>query len=354
MLPGSEYGQQTIQLLRESYVDGSLVNGFARWMLRVFRDTGLVIVDTADPVYLASSADLLQHQLENASEACAILENRNSRIREAGYALQVESQPGDLQLFWLDDERQRHKITLADGRLSLRDNGSGPSHDDLLRMSSTEPQRFVPGALLGPLWQNRMLPNVAWVGGMAEIAYRTQSAALYEFHGLEMAPSFLRCTATLMTQRHIQQMDEFGWELTDLYRPCQELEAMAVESLRPQGLDEAVAEYMETLEHADDRLLGIAGRVDPNLEQSFATIRGNILKTAEKLEKKITSSLKRHNETITGRAASLHSLANPGNIPQERVVSYASYMARYGHGLSQHLMEQLDPLATAHRVLIMD
>ncbi|MCB1220998.1 MAG: bacillithiol biosynthesis cysteine-adding enzyme BshC [Planctomycetales bacterium] len=354
VLPDSEFGNRTVQAMRESYSDGSLVNGFARWMLKVFAGTGLVLLDSSDPQYLRCSADLLEHQLSQASEAAALLAGRNSRIREAGYSLQVESQPADLQLFWLDDEKCRHKIIVQDGRPVLRDKPDGPDSDELLRQARETPERFVPGALLGPLWQDRMLPNVAWVGGMAELAYRAQSSALFEFHGIRMAPSFLRCTATLLSAKHEQQLDEFGWELTELYRPVEELEAMAVEKLRPRGLDEAVATYLETLEKADSALLELALQVDPSLDQSFATIRGNILKTADKLEKKITSSLKRHNETITRRAASLHGLANPGNVPQERVVSYASMLARYGESLTGRLMAQLDPLAAAHRVLIMD
>ncbi|MCB1218096.1 bacillithiol biosynthesis cysteine-adding enzyme BshC [bacterium] len=354
VLPDSEHGIWTLATLRESYSDGSLVNGFARWMLRIFAGTELVVLDSSDPQYLRCSADLLLRQLEQASQAAALLAGRNSRIREAGYELQVESQAGDLQLFWLDDERRRHKVIVQDGRAALRDNPDGPDSAELLRMAVASPERFVPGALLGPLWQDRMLPNIAWVGGMAEIAYRAQSSALYEFHGLRMAPSFLRSSATLLTERQAQQLDEFGWELTELYRPQHEVEALAVEKLRPQGLDEAVSSYLQTLEGADSTLLDLALRVDPNLDQSFATIRSNILKTADKLEKKITSSLKRHNETITRRAASLHGLANPGNVPQERVAGYASMLARHGESLTGRLLEQLDPLATEHRVLIMD
>ena len=354
ILPDTEFGQWTVGTLRDSYTDGSLVNGFARFMLRIFADTDLVLIDSSDPQYLRSSADLLHQQLENPAEMLALLAGRNSRIREAGYALQVDEQPGDLQLFWLDDEQQRHKLMYEDGSLRLRDTERGPSGSELLELARSQPERFVPGALLGPLWQDRMLPNVAWVGGMAEIAYRAQSAALFEFHGLRMAPSFLRCTATLLARRQIQQLDEFGWELTDLYRPREELEAMAVESLRPRGLDSAVQDYLQRLEGADSELLEIALQVDATLEQSFATIRGNILKTADKLEKKITSALKRHNETITRRAASLHGLAYPGNLPQERVIGYVSCLARYGPELTGRLLEQLDPLDCMHRVLIMD
>ena len=354
LLPGGEHAEQVIAALRESYCDGSLVNGFARWMLKVFAGTGLVLLDSSDPQYLRSSGNLLMRQLERAPEACAAIAERNAQITYADYPLQVESGEGDLQLFWLDETQERRKLHLADGRIQLRDGATEISQAQLLGMAENQPERFVPGALLGPLWQDQMLPNVAWVGGMAEIAYRAQSSALFDFHELRMAPSFLRCTATLVPQRQAQQLDEFGWELTDTFRPLAALESMAVDSERPQELDEAVRLYLSRLECADAELLEIASSVDPGLEQSFATIRGNILSTAGKLEKKITSALKRHNETITRRSASLHSLAFPGNQLQERVIGYASFLARYGFELTGQLLDQPDPLQAVHRVTIID
>jgi bacillithiol biosynthesis cysteine-adding enzyme BshC len=354
LLPAGVHAEGTIAALRDSYCDGSLVNGFARWMLKVFAGTGLVLVDTSDPLYLRSSADLLLRQLELALEASKLISERNRQITTAGYPLQVDSPEGDLQLFWLDDTQQRRKLQFADGRIELRDGSQEISHAEILKQAESAPQRFVPGALLGPLWQDRMLPNVAWVGGQAELAYRAQSSALFEFHGLRMAPSFMRCTATLLPGRQAQQLDEFGWELTDLYRPQAELENLAVAALKPDLLDATVANYMSHLENADAELLKIACTVDPGLEQSFATIRGNILSTAGKLEKKVTSALKRHNEILTRRSSALHSLAYPGNVLQERVIGYASFLARYGFELSDRLLNQLDPLQVEHRVIIID
>lgn len=354
LLPGGEHAEQTIAALKDCYCDGSLVNGFARWMLRIFAGTGLVLVDTSDPLYLRSSSELLMRQLEQAAEASSLIQARNAEIMAAGYELQVDSPEGDLQLFWLDEQQQRRKLHIADGKIQLRDGSNEISHAEILKLAESAPQRFVPGALLGPLWQDRMLPNAAWVGGMAEIAYRAQSSVLYDFHGLRMAPSFLRCTATLLPQRQAQQMDEFGWELGDLYQPLADLEKLAMESLKPDMLDAAIARYMSLLENADKEFLEIACSVDPGLEQSFATIRGNILSTAGKLEKKVTSALKRHNETITRRSMALHNLVYPGNVAQERVIGYASFLARYGFELTDKLLNQLDPLQVHHRVIIID
>ena len=51
--------------------------------------------------------------------------------------------------------------------------------DDLINEINKFPERLSPNALMRPLYQEVILPNVAYVGGQAELAYWFQLKALF-------------------------------------------------------------------------------------------------------------------------------------------------------------------------------
>ena len=71
----------------------------------------------------------------------------------------------------------------------------------------------------------------------------------------------------------------------------------------------------------------------------------------ETLRAKVMQAAKRRDETLRRQYLHAQSLAFPGGEPQERVVSGASHLARYGPGLLTRLIDDLPLDANRHWVV---
>ncbi|MCH7472719.1 bacillithiol biosynthesis BshC, partial [bacterium] len=116
----------------------------------------------------------------------------------------------------------------------------------------------------------------------------------------------------------------------------------------------ALTRYKEVVHKADLELAGRATALDPSLEASFETLRGNLLRHLEKLEKKITSSLKRRGGELVSRIARLQTLVYPRQSPQERLFSLLSFLPRYGFGIIDTLLDGLAVPSWEHQIIILD
>lgn len=361
-LAGGEHREGAIAALRLTYtpppgagaVDSGLAGGFARWMAYLFHETELVLLDPQDPALMQFALPLIERDLTTSASIEEALLNRNAAISATGFTLQVDHLPGDTSLFLLDEEQRRRKLCRDGAGFILRQTGERLSLDELLTIAHSTPERFVPGVMLRPVYQNTLFPPAAFIGGGAELAYRAQTTAVFDCHGQRMAPAFIRASATLLSAKSAATLDELGWELGDCCCLQQDLAARAVAGTRPEEIDAALARYRTQMLSADREMELAALRLDPALGETFSTLRGNLERHIEKLEKKITSVLKQRHDTLIHRVATIQTQAFPQLNPQERVLALINFLPRYGNAVLQLLLEQLAPLGWAHTVLILD
>jgi bacillithiol biosynthesis cysteine-adding enzyme BshC len=323
-------------------------------MARLFVGTELVLLDPQDPALMRLAQPLIERELDAAAEGEAALERRNAEIAAAGFTPQVEHLPGDTNLFLLDARQRRRKIARDGAGFSLRQTGERYTRDELLNLAARQPERFVPGVMLRPVYQNTLFPPAAFIGGGAEIAYRAQATAVYEHHGQRMAPAFHRASATLLPAKSAALLAELGLELADCYCVPQDLEARAVAQSRPEEIERALAAYRALLLGADAELQALAGGLDATLPETFDTLRGNLERHVEKLEKKLTSALKHRHEALLRRAGLVQRQVYPQSAPQERVLGCLSFLPRAGSAIIARLLDELAPFSFTHRILVLD
>ena len=357
VLPAGMFLDDTLDLVREAYADGRLAEGFARLMARLFAGTELVLVEPQEPALMYQAGPLIVDELDRAARISELVRERNAAITAAGYRLQVDHPAGDTGLFLLDSDGIRDRIAIddpRDGSFLLRRSGARRSLAELTALAREEPQRFVPDVALRPVYENTLLPVAAFIGGAAEIAYRAQFTALFHAHGQWMAPAYLRATATLLYPGETGLLDELGWGLAECLVPRDEFAANIANRSRPPGVDEKLAAYRRTVESADAELKQAAVALDPNLEQTFSTLGGNLARHIDKLEKKITAALKRKQAALLDRAGRLADLAYPRGNLQERLLSVVGFLPRTGPGLIEQLLDRLEFPCWEHQVVTLE
>jgi uncharacterized protein YllA (UPF0747 family) len=96
------------------------------------------------------------------------------------------------------------------------------------------------------------------------------------------------------------------------------------------------------LESGYDSLASTAAEIDPTLTRSVQGIRNQALSGVQDTEKKLVQHLKRRQEIELGQISKARALVVPDNKPQERVLTIAPFLARYGPGLIAELSEAIE------------
>ena len=93
-LPETEFRDSLMMMLRECYKPGeSVVTAFGKYLARVFGDRGLILIDPTDPVFRELALPVFRKEVQLRERAAKLVEERNSRLEQQGYHLQV-ARPG--------------------------------------------------------------------------------------------------------------------------------------------------------------------------------------------------------------------------------------------------------------------
>jgi bacillithiol biosynthesis cysteine-adding enzyme BshC len=342
------------ELLRACYAPNAhLAGAFGRLISKIFAAQGLIVMDASIREFHALGAPVLREAIAQAEEIEDALLKRSEELVSGGYHAQVLVARGHSLLFLLDAE--------TGARLPLRRLGEGQwkagsqsySTEDLFAILENEPERLSPNALLRPVFQDRILPTAAYIGGPAEIAYFAQSAVVYEKILGRVTPVLPRLSATLiepavataMATHEVSLAQMFEVKTVDALALRLGARAMPIEGKRKiaavgNAMDielTALTEYMSAMSADLARAAGVSAS-----KMRYQMNRLRRMAAAFEVQKE--ASLKKH------ATAMMLNLFPDGHL-QERLLGGVWFVARYGDALPELLVEHAGQECPGHRVI---
>jgi bacillithiol synthase len=228
-----------------------------------------------------------------------------------------------------------------------RRSGERFTRAQLEQLAAAAPERLSPNVLLRPVIEAVLFPTVAYAAGPGELGYLPDAAVLYERLGVPQQTPVPRWSGVLLEGRFEKLMEKHGLALADFERPPGSLEAHVVSASLSPDVEQAFAGTRQHIEEEYSRLAQVVGRLDPTLERTVQSARNAALAGTHDVEKKVVASLKRANETVVGQLARARAALAPDGKPQERVLTVASFLVRYGPGLLDALEAEVARAAGA-------
>ncbi|HNK86395.1 MAG TPA: bacillithiol biosynthesis BshC, partial [Flavobacteriales bacterium] len=218
----------------------------------------------------------------------------------------------------------------------------------LLDRLDAAPEEFSPNVLLRPLYQETILPNIAYVGGGGELAYWLQLRWVFQAMRVPMPPLVLRTSAAFISTKLADKWRASGLSIADLFTPKAELEKrIALEHATFSTSLEA-----ERAEHA--RLFGaLAERVtaaDPTLEASVRAKEAFSRKGLDLIERRLVRAAKRQQDDRLRQLGEVHDALFAHGLAERRD-NFMSYYAAKGPALFDEWLDALDPLDPRFSVL---
>jgi len=333
-------------LLREAYTEGrTLAEATRRLINGLFGHLGVVVLDGDDPLLKALFAPVMREELLNGliARTAAYAEQQFPE----GYSAQAHVRP--INLFHLA-AGSRARIAPDGDRLQVLDVGPRWTVDEALAELEQRPEDFSPNVLMRPLYQETVLPNVAYVGGGGELAYWMQLRWAFQAVQLPMPVTALRTSAVFLAGADAERLEQLGLSVQDLFA-------------EPHGVERRLAEQdapFATRLDAERTALralfaGLADRTraaGPSFERSAASAEQRALHGLDRMEQRLLRTAKHRNEVVLRRYHAVRGSVFPNGVLQERREGFLSLLADHGPQLIDELLNGLDPLEKRFSVFV--
>ena len=327
--------------VRESYRPGETMgSAFGRLFARIFQDSGVVLLDALDPELHQVAAPVYRAAAMDAEDLDRELLERGAELRASDYHEQVKVTPSSTLLFKIE-EGQRRVIHRANGDFVCGERKI--PRDELLADIAGHPEDFSANVLLRPVVQDYLLPNLAYIGGPAEVAYFAQAAVVYEQILGRITPVLPRFSATIVDSRAQRHLKRYHLQLTDLFHGPERLRDMLALRSLPEDLQTRFDRAAEAVEGSLHSIRASLTQLDPTLVEAAAKAGSKMLYQLRRLGMRAAHAELRKSGEISRHADELSTALFPDKGLQERHIAGLCYVGRYG----RHLLADLKPLAGA-------
>lgn len=328
----------SLPIFQKAYTQSSSLSEAVRcYMHELFGAEGLVCLD-ADDARLKSlflpmmEADLVDQVHET------LVEKQNQHINELGYKTQINAR--GINLFYLLDG-SRERIEKQGDHYQVLNQGIRFSLEELKNELQLHPERFSPNVVLRPLYQECILPNLAYLGGPAEVAYWLQLKGIFDHHQIPYPIVLPRNFALLLPSVEQKRVEKLGIQISDLFLPEASLVRKYVLENSVNSLD--FKQEIEDVTPILEQMVLKAKQVDPTLEGSILAERQRWINGLERMAKKLKRAEERNHETAIRQIQQVKERLFPQGHWQERYDNLLDFYLDKPR-LIQDLLDSFDPL----------
>ena len=348
----TEFKADILGALNEAYRPGrSYVEAFGRWMTRLFKSRGLIFIDAGHPRLKEMGRDVFYREIADESPSTRQAVATSERLRRAGYEAQIPLHEGILNQFYT--ERERHAIQWRDGAFDIKGLPSLSAKETLLKLAGEKPFLFSPNVLLRPLYQDAVLPTVAYVGGPSEIAYFGQMKGVYETFGLPMPVIYPRKSVTIVEKKIDHILKKYHLSVPDLWRDAAGAIGEITKEEIPDAVGKALLLVRDHLERDQASLKAEILAFDPGLAESVDLAKGKMNQQLDFMQKKVQQAARKRNDIAVQQLHKAVDNLFPNQRLQERVFNIVPYLIKYGVAFIDKLDQAIDIDEADHQFLVM-
>ncbi len=326
--------------LEEASTQYTTFSQLTHWFVnRIFAETGLVILNQDDAGLKQSFGTIIEEEV-STQKAIEVLSEQIDWLVE-NYTAQAK--PRSINFFLLgDNQRERLEYNAETKTFTTVNTNQTYSIDGMKALIQQQPERFSPNVIYRPLFQEFVLPNLAFVGGAAECSYWLQLKPLFEYYGINYPAIIQRNLFLYLNSATQKKIDKLGLAPQDFFGNIDAI--INKYTVAESGDATSIEQEKALLEQAYELLRVKALAADVTLE---GAVKGELQKTLNGLEQlsgKILRAEKKKLEHQVGQIRAVHAAIYPDGVLQERHDNFLPIYARYGNSFIEETINAIDAL----------
>lgn len=320
----SNNNKEVLNLFREAYLNNSNLKNATRYLVNaLFGKYGLVVVDGNQKELKSLFTDSFKKDIfENISYAK--VNETKLYFEKNNYPVQVN--PREVNCFYIDKgirsriEKNNENFTVVNTSLNF-------TKEELNTLIETETQKISPNVVLRPLYQQFILPNIAYVGGPGELTYWLQYKALFETFQITLPLLVPRKFIAIIEKGLQNKISKLSFSNENLFESEQNL----IQSfLKNKGITIELKEEKTAIETIYNKLIEKAVEIDKSLEGAIKADNQKTLNSIAVIEQKLNKALKQKADNEINQIKTLKAKLFPEGIPQERFDNFTMYYSKWG------------------------
>jgi len=326
ILGSSNNAKKLIDIFLKSYNEDNNLSQATRILINeLFGKYGLLIIDGDDILLKQKISEIIDHDI-NHSRFYNIIKKSNEKI-SVKYHSQAYVRP--INFFRLS-EKDRVRVTEKEDFETINKN----------------PEIFSPNVLMRPIYQEMILPNIAYVGGGSELSYWFQLYDTFKDLSLPMPILVMRNSVVLLDSKKQNKIKKLSLDTLDFFEDINLINKKYIlKNSDKINLNEELMRMKEVFQSINQKI------EDPSLISSLNAIEKKNNNMIADFENKVIKNLKSKNEIQINQILKIKNDFFPNKKLQERHDSFIPQYVKYGDNFIKNIIFHLNPLDTNFVIL---
>lgn len=326
-------------VLRHMNDSETFTDFFARLMNDLFKDEGLLMIDSAFLPFRQYQTTFFQRIIEKNEEISLAVIEKERLLEKRGYGTPIVATEENANLFYVRDG-ERFLLERKNGLFVNSAANVKFTLEELLQIAEQSPEQLSNNVVTRPLMQEMCLPVLAFVAGPGELHYWAALKDAFEVLDLQMPILAPRLNITFITRRVEQLLFEYQLTFEDVMAgEVQKIMKQFIQDIQEVEAEEKIQRIRKMLDEQYDELLQLLNAKQLHLERILEKNKNYHNMQLDYLSQKIEQEvLLKHHHTIR-RLNTIVSELYPNNNFQERVFNPYQYLNLYGFSLITHLLQ---------------
>lgn len=347
MLGLSENSCKLTAMVENAYNKGRNLAEATRVLVHaLFESHGLIILDADCPELKSLFTPIVEKDILEQKSFKAITKT-SKELENIGFKPQVNAR--ECNFFYLTNEFRERIVKLDDGRFEVLHQDLYFTETEIRQEIKSHPERFSPNVVMRPVYQEVILPNLAYIGGGAEIVYWLQLKACFQQFAVHFPILVPRNSAMITDDSVASKVFRLDLTFKSIFKSEVTLQNEYVRRQTKHRLN-LNDEWME-FSALFGKIKLRTHKIDPSLGPSTEAIKARLKKAIHNLEKKMLKADKRNHEEALIQIGRLKEKLFPGGGLQERSENFATLYVKYGDDLIKELINHFNPLEFKFTIL---
>ena len=333
-------------IFAKAYLENDTLTDAVRcYMHELFGQYGLVSVDADDAAFKSHFLPVIRQELtESISEK--LVGKTTADLNALGYHTPMNAR--EINLFYLKDN-VRERIVREEDTYKVLNTDLSFSQAEILDLAEKNPEYFSPNVILRPLYEEIILPNLAYIGGPSEVPYWMQLKGVFDHFNVPFPMLMPRNFALYITGHQCRKAQKLKINFKDLFLDEVALRRTFIErnSTNILNLEDQKLAFNEIFEQILDKAVA----VEQTMLGAVKAEQTRLLNSLKQLEKRILRAEERNHESEIEQLLGLKNKLFPNGIAQERYDNLLNFYTN-DPAFIEKLFQAFDPLDFRYYVLL--
>jgi bacillithiol synthase len=344
-----EFAKQQI-LISTNFVDF-----FANIIMELFKDYGLLIVDSGNREFRQLQKEFFKQQILHHEAITTKLLEQQRQIEEKGFPITIEASEANANLFYYD-QRLNERILLEYDQLNdcfVGKNGALTfSREQLVELAEENPAYLSNNVVTRPLMQEWLFPTVAFIAGPGEISYWAELKLVFEHFNIKMPPIVPRLNITILDRSIETDVSELHLNLTDVLSSGTEKERhQFLDAIKDREVESLFLAAKQQLVNQYRLIEAKTAEMDRGLLPLLKKNESYLLKEIGFMETKLDEAGRLKHDNIIKKYDRVDLALRPDGFPQERIWNIFYFLNQYGLNFIHDLMSGRFEFDGRHKVM---